>query len=246
MIPIYFLGGLGSNPYHAMDLIAHLPFPVTVLELPGHGEAFDTILTNLIDLHLWFEERVNIAEPFRLIGHSMGAMLFSYLASHYETAESLILLDGGYFNLDALVSLEDEWLQTRAYLEQQVFQNPEEIIAQEQQNALFWSENLHKASLANYIVTEDGLWKLNLNPTALKELLSLQRHCQGFLPQVTCPTLLISQTRNCPDWKTEMIEQLPQTIDIQKLLAVGHSPHTDRPHEVAKAIKDFLLSNENL
>ncbi len=136
MIPVYFLGGLGSNSYYAMDLIAHLPFPVTVLDLPGHGEAFDTILTTLNDLHLWFEERGNTAEPFSLIGHSMGAMFFSYLASHYETAENLILLDGGYYYLDALVSLEDEWLQTQAYLEEQVFQNPEEIIAQERQDAL--------------------------------------------------------------------------------------------------------------
>ncbi|MGT2910193.1 alpha/beta fold hydrolase [Streptococcus cameli] len=240
MIPTYFIGGLGSNPYHAMDLIENLPFPVTVLDLPGHGQAYQTHLSDLEQLHSWFESKVPTNEPFVLIGHSLGGMLASYLTAHYKTARQLVLLDGGYFQLDQLVSLQEEWEGTKAYLEGQVFQDPDQFLAQEKAGASYWSSHLEIAALSNYQQEEDGLWHLRLNPTALKDLLLLQRLCQGSLSQVTCPVLLLPQTLDCPSWKEEMLDSLPDSISIKKIAGVGHSPHTDKPTAVAQAIVDFL------
>lgn len=223
-----------------MDLVENLPFPVTILELPGHGQEYQTHLSDLEQLRFWFESKVNTQKAFSLMGHSLGGMLSSYIASYYSTARHLILLDGGYFQLDCLLPLKEEWEGTKMYLEQQVFHHSNDILAQAKKEVNFWSPHLETAALANYQQDTDGFWRLSLNPSALKDLLALQRSCQGYLTKATCPVLLLPQTFDCPSWKEEMLKELPDTICIERIAGVGHSPHTDNPKAVAQAITAFF------
>lgn len=116
MTAIYFIGGLGSNAYHAQDLIDALGFPVQILDLPGHGRAFDDVIHTPKDLIDWFSKQVVPDQAMILIGHSLGAALAGYLAQTLPKVKALILLDGGYFDLDQIISLEDELAGTLQYL----------------------------------------------------------------------------------------------------------------------------------
>lgn len=121
MTTIIFLGGLGSNHYYAMDLQEALGLDMIIVDLPGHGTEYDTDIASLEDFVAWFSEKLAQTDGGILIAHSMGANLAPYLTTHCHNIQQLILLDGGYFDLDSLVSLEDEIAGTENYLESQVF-----------------------------------------------------------------------------------------------------------------------------
>ena len=54
-----------------------------------------------------------------------------FLASRCPKITKLILLDGGYLNLDEIMPLENEIEATKDYFSQHTFSNLEEVIANE-------------------------------------------------------------------------------------------------------------------
>lgn len=242
MSTIIFLGGLGSNHYYAMDLQEALGLDMMILDLPGHGTELDTDIADLADFLTWFQGKIAELDDVILIAHSMGANLAPYLTTHCHKIQQLILLDGGYFDLDSLVSLEDEMAGTENYLESQVFENLEMALSAEKENSLYWSEHLEKAVQTSYEEI-DGFYRLKLNRSAIFHLLKLQRQTQGWLDKVEVPTLLIPQRLEAPEWKLTMLEKIPKQITVDQKLLVSHSPHTEKPEQVAQVIKEFIGSN---
>lgn len=242
----YFLSGLGSNRYDAYDLQEALEENLVCLELPGHGLEYDTPLSNLEDLVKWFTRKIAPSgqEEIVLIAHSMGANLAPYLASQVPQIQRLVLLDGGYINFNQLMTLDDELQDTKNYLEEMVFDNVEDLVEEEKNNAPHWSEHMEQALRERFSLV-DGRYRLALKEETVLSLLALQRQASGYLTQITCPTLLIPQTdEDTPTWKTEMLASVPSHITVDSRLNCGHSPHTEQPRATADIIHAFLNKNK--
>lgn len=234
-----FLCGLGSNRYHAYDLQDALAQDLLILELPGHGHYFHTPAPDLAALTDWFGQAIAPYGDVVLIAHSMGANLAPYLACHFPQVKKVVLLDGGYVAFDQIMSLEEELIATKKYLEETIVTDLEDLLASQQADSPIWSCHQERALRESFTPTKEG-FGLALHHETVLDLLRLQRQVQGWLEKVTCPILLIPQTGACPDWKTEMLTKLPPNIAIAHLDAVGHSPHLEQPKETAQAIQSFL------
>ncbi|MFC3928972.1 alpha/beta fold hydrolase [Streptococcus caprae] len=241
MRKLYFLCGGGCNRFEVTDFVHYLDEEITVIELPGHGLEKETQLANLDDLVAWFGQKIDPESDIILIAHSMGANLAPYLATQIPAIKQLILLDGGYYDFDALMSLDDEIADTKSYFEQMNFDRLEDFVEMSRADAPYWSEHLEQAAQASVYLTRDGHYQLNMVEDTFLTLLGLQRACQGFLTQVICNTVLIPQTVDCPDWKTAMLEAIPAYITIDSQLFCGHSPHTECPEKLAKVVRTYLV-----
>lgn len=121
----YFIGGLGGNSYHLAPLMDELGFPVTFLE------PYREMIQTENDLRDWFQGRVGQAEEICLFGHSLGGDLARYLASEFPQIQALILLDGGYLDMEKILPLEEELEGTSSFMQQQVFATLEEAVLSE-------------------------------------------------------------------------------------------------------------------
>ena len=83
------------------------------------------------DLRDWFQGRVGQAEEICLFGHSLGGDLARYLATEFPQIQALILLDGGYLDMEKILPLEEELEGTASFMQQQVFATLEEAVLSE-------------------------------------------------------------------------------------------------------------------
>lgn len=93
----YFIGGLGSNIYHSKDFLQELDSQVCFLN------PYERFFQSELDLKSWFKNEIVEEESICLIGHSLGGDLARYLASEFQEVKKLILLDGGYIDLDKIL-----------------------------------------------------------------------------------------------------------------------------------------------
>jgi len=96
----YFIGGLGSNIYHSKDFLQELDSQVYFLS------PYEKHLRDETELKLWFKNEIVEGDSICLIGHSLGGDLARYLASEFHEVKKLILLDGGYLDLDKILTLK--------------------------------------------------------------------------------------------------------------------------------------------
>ncbi|MFR4638046.1 MAG: alpha/beta fold hydrolase [Streptococcus parasanguinis] len=92
----YFIGGLGSNSYHLAPLIDELGFPVTFLD------PYREMIQTENDLRDWFQGQIGQAEEICLLGHSLGGDLARFLVAKFPQIQALILLDGGYLDMEKI------------------------------------------------------------------------------------------------------------------------------------------------
>lgn len=111
----YFIGGLGSNENHISEFAHCFPYPITYLD------PYKVKLESSQDLVDWFEAHADSNEKTCIIAHSLGGDLARYLATNVPQITHLILLDGGYLDMEQILSLEQEIEETLSYLKQQVF-----------------------------------------------------------------------------------------------------------------------------
>ena len=102
----YFIGGLGSNVYHSKDFLQELDSQVYFLN------PYEKRLRDETELKAWFKKSIVEEEAICLIGHSLGGDLARYLASEFYEVKKLILLDGGYLDLDKILTLDAELEET--------------------------------------------------------------------------------------------------------------------------------------
>lgn len=121
----YFIGGLGGNGYHLAPLIDELGFPVTFLD------PYREMIQTEKDLTAWFQRQIGQAEEICLLGHSLGGDLARYLAAEFPQIQALILLDGGYLDMEKILPLEEELEGTSSFMQQQVFATIEEAVLAE-------------------------------------------------------------------------------------------------------------------
>lgn len=233
----FFIGGLGSNYYHAKDFIEELDEKVSFLNL--YIENFK----NKQDLISWFKNEIKDLDEVYLIGHSLGGDLGRYLASQFSQVTKLVLLDGGYLNLDEIMTLDDELTDTKNYFRKQVFTDIEEVIVSEKSQSSYWSKNLEEAVRNSYRYnSKTKEFELDLDLEKVLNLLRLRRVIKPYKINLDSKDVLFIAPvyKEEPEWRKEALSQLPSNFDITMLENYSHELYTQKPREIAKIINDWI------
>lgn len=232
---LYFIGGLGSNVYHSKDFLQELDSQVYFLN------PFETHLRDETELKSWFKNEIVEEESICLIGHSLGGDLARYLASEFEEVKKLILLDGGYLDLDKILTLDVELEETKNYIKSQIISDLDVLISKEKSEAKHWSENMEKAVRQSYHWnSEYNRYELAINYENIEAILILRRKIQAFKREVG-DTLFISPCySNEATCREEALKELPDYFDTIFLENVSHELYTEAPKEIASMINEWL------
>ena len=233
----YFIGGLGSNSYHLAPLIEELGFPVTFLD------PYREMIQTENDLCAWFQDRIGQAEEICLLGHSLGGDLARYLAAEFPQIQALILLDGGYLDMEKILPLEEELEGTSSFMQQQVFATLEEAVLAELGDEADSTSMKRKAVEASYRWNPASeRYELNLDLEKVLALLRLRRRIKAdqiSLPDK--PILFIGpRYQEEPEWRKEALAKLDPKIKKVLLDGLGHELYTEAPQTVAREINNWL------
>ena len=233
----YFIGGLGSNRYHMAPLIDELGFPVTFLD------PYREIIRTENDLSAWFQGQIGQAEVICLLGHSLGGDLARYLAAKFHQIRALILLDGGYLDMEKILPLEEELEGTSSFMQQQVFATLEEAVLSELGDQADPTPIARKAVEASYRWNSASeQYELNLDLEKVLALLRLRRQIKANQISVADkPVLFIGpRYQEEPEWRKEALKQLDPQIEQVLLDGLGHELYTEAPEIVAREVNNWL------
>ena len=233
----YFIGGLGGNSYHLAPLMDELGFPVTFLD------PYREMIQTEKDLHAWFQGKIVQDEEISLLGHSLGGDLARYLAAAFHQIKALILLDGGYLDMEKILPLEEELDGTSSFMQQQVFATLEEAVLSELGDQADPTPIARKAVEASYRwnpVSEQ--YELNLDLEKVMALLRLRRQIKANQISVADkPVLFIGpRYQEEPEWRKEALKQLDPQIEQVLLDGLGHELYTEAPEIVAREVNNWL------
>ena len=233
----YFIGGLGGNSYHLAPLMDELGFPVTFLD------PYREMIRTEKDLRTWFQGQIGQAGEICLLGHSLGGDLARYLAAEFPHIQALILLDGGYLDMEKILSLEEELKDTSSFMQQQVFATLEEAVLSELGDGADPTPIARKAVEASYRwnpVSEQ--YELNLDLEKVMALLRLRRQIKTYqIPLADLPVLFIGpRYQEEPEWRKEALKQLDPQIEQVLLDGLGHELYTEAPEIVTREVNNWL------
>ena len=233
----YFIGGLGSNENHITEFSHCFPYPITYLD------PYKVKLESSQDLVDWFEAHADSNEKTCIIAHSLGGDLARYLASNMPQITHLVLLDGGYLDMEQVLPLEQENEETLAYLKQQVFPSLEEAVASELGDTANPSPATIKAIQYSYRWNPElHHYELNLDPQAVLSLLRLRRELRSFqAPLIDTKVMFIGpKYEEEPEWRARALENLDPSIKKVLLKDLGHDFYTAVPELVSKEIINWI------
>ena len=233
----YFIGGLGSNENHISEFAHCFPYPITYLD------PYKVKLESSQDLVDWFEAHADSNEKTCIIAHSLGGDLARYLATNVPQITHLILLDGGYLDMEQILSLEQEIEETLFYLKQQVFPSLEEAVASELGDTDNPSPATIKAIQSSYRWNPElHHYELDLDPQAVLSLLRLRRELLSFqAPLIDTKALFIGpKYQDEPEWRASALENLDPSIKKVLLKDLGHDFYTAVPELVSKEIINWI------
>ena len=233
----YFIGGLGSNRYHLAPLIENLGFPVTFLD------PYREMIQTENDLCAWFQGQIGQAEEICLLGHSLGGDLARYLAAEFPQIRALILLDGGYLDMEKILPLEEELEGTASFMKQQVFATLEEAVLSELGDGADPTPIARKAVEASYRWNPASeQYELNLDLEKVMALLRLRRQIKTYqIPLADLPVLFIGPLyQEEPEWRKDALKQLDLQIEQVLLDGLGHELYTEAPEIVAREVNNWL------
>ena len=231
----YFIGGLGSNIYHSKDFLQELDSQIFFLN------PYEKHLRDETELKSWFKKSIEEEESICLIGHSLGGDLARYLASEFQEVKKLILLDGGYLDLDKILPLETELEEAKNYIESQVVSDLVLLISKEKSEAKHWSENMEKAVRQSYHWnSEYNRYELAINYENIEAILSLRRKIQAFKREVGDALFISPRYPNEATWREEALKELPDYFDTIFLENFGHELYTQAPREIASLINEWF------
>ena len=229
----YFIGGLGGNGYHLAPLIEELGFPVTFLD------PYREMIQTENDLCAWFQGQIGQANEICLLGHSLGGDLARYLAAEFPQIQALILLDGGYLDMEKILPLEEELEGTASFMQQQVFATLEEAVLSELGDGADPTPIARKTVEASYRWNPASeQYELNLDLEKVLPLLRLRRQIKTYqIPLADLPVLFIGpRYQEEPEWRKEALSHLAPYIQKVLLDGLGHELYTEAPQAVAREI----------
>ncbi|VMZ33508.1 alpha/beta hydrolase related protein [Streptococcus pneumoniae] len=204
----YFISGLGNNAYHSKDFFQELDSQVYFLN------PYEKYLLDETKLKSWFKNEIVEEESICLIGHSLGGDLARYLASEFEEVKKLILLDGGYLDLDKILPLDTELEETKNYIKSQIISDLDVLTSKEKSEAKHWSENMEKAVRQSYHWNvEYNRYELAINYENIEAILRLRRKIQAFKREVGDTLFISPRYPNGATWREEALKELPDYFD---------------------------------
>ena len=233
----YFIGGLGGNGYHLAPLIDELGFPVTFLD------PYREMIQTEKDLCAWFQDQIGQDEEICLLGHSLGGDLARYLAAEFPQIRALILLDGGYLDMEKILPLEEELEGTSSFMRQQVFSTLEEAVLAEFGDGADPTPIARKAVEASYRWNPASeQYELNLDLEKVMALLRLRRQIKTYqIPLADLPALFIGpRYQEEPEWRKDALKQIDPQIEQVLLDGLGHELYTEAPEIVAREVNNWL------
>lgn len=233
----YFIGGLGGNGYHLAPLNDELGFPVTFLD------PYREMIQTENDLRTWFQGQIGQAEEICLLGHSLGGDLARYLAAAFPQIKTLILLDGGYLDMEKILPLEEELEGAASFMKQQVFATLEEAVLSEVGDRADPTPIARKAVEASYRWNPASeQYELNLDLEKVMALLRLRRQIKTYqIPLADLPVLFIGpRYQEEPEWRKDALKQLDPQIKQVLLEGLGHELYTEAPEIVAREVNNWL------
>ena len=233
----YFIGGLGGNGYHLAPLIDELGFPVTFLD------PYREMIQTEKDLCDWFQDQIGQDEEICLLGHSLGGDLARYLTAEFPQIQALLLLDGGYLDMEKILPLEEELEGTSSFMQQQVFATLEEAVLAEFGDGADPTPIARKAVEASYRWNPASeQYELNLDLENVLALLRLRRQIKtDQIPLADLPVLFIGpRYQEEPEWRKEALKQLDPQIKQVLLEGLGHELYTEAPEIVAREVNNWL------
>jgi hypothetical protein len=233
----YFIGGLGSNKNHMSELASYFPFPITYLD------PYRVKLESAKDIVDWFKAHADYNENTCIIAHSLGGDLARYLASKIPQITHLVLLDGGYLDMNQIFPLEQEIEETLDYLKQQVFPSLEEAVVSELGDTDNPSQVAIRAIQSSYRWNPDlHHYELDLDPQAVLSLLRVRRVLRSFQAPLTDTKALFigPKYEEEPDWRARALENLDPSIKKVLLKDLSHDFYTAVPNLVSKEIINWL------
>ena len=88
------MDGLGSNVCHSKDFLQELDSKACFLN------PYEKYFRDEIELKSWFKKEIVEEESICLMGHSLGEIWLVISHRNFKKWKNLILLDGGYLDLD--------------------------------------------------------------------------------------------------------------------------------------------------
>ena len=182
-------------------------------------------------------------EKICLFGHSLGGDLARYLAAQFPQIHALILLDGGYLDMEKILPLEEELDGTLSFMQQQVFATLEEAVLAE------FGEEADPTPIARKAVEASYRWnpvseqyELNLDLEKILALLRLRRQMNTYqIPLADLPVLFIGpRYQEEPEWRKDALKQLDPQIKQFLLEGLGHELYTEAPEIVAREVNNWL------
>ena len=235
----YFIGGLGSNIYK------NFFFPKEIDSQVYFLNPYEKHLRDETELKSWFKNEIVEEESICLIGHSLGGDLARYLASEFYEVTKLILLDGGYLDLDKILPLDVELEETKNYIESQVVSDLDVLISKEKSEAKHWSENMEEAVRQSYHWNaEYNRYELAINYENIEAILRLRRKIQAFKREVGDTLFISPRYPNEATWREETLKELPDYFDTICLENVSHEVYTEAPKEIASMINEWLAYSQ--
>ena len=195
------------------------------------------------DLCAWFQDQIGQDEEICLLGHSLGGDLARYLAAEFPQIRALILLDGGYLDMEKILPLEEELEGTSSFMQQQVFATVEEAVSAELGDEVVPSPMTRKAVEASYRWNPASeRYELNLDLEKVFALLRLRRSIKADqITVVDLPALFIGpRYQEEPEWRKDALKQLDPQIKQVLLDALGHELYTEAPEIVAREVNNWL------
>ena len=229
----YFIGGLGCNCYYPQDFFNALSFPVTYLDI--YDSRLEEQLISLQALKDWFMAQVDMDDDILLIAHSLGADLAVYLTSVYDKITHLVLLDGGYINMDKICPLNVEIEDSLNYLQTSVYESLKKAVITEKQSSAVWSENLERGTKESFGFDKvQKHWHLSLSEKLVTHLLTIRRQAfrnLSFLKNKNAILFIPEINKETPIWKKRAIQTIPNFLNLIEMTSCSHSLYMEKPKE---------------
>ena len=153
----------------------------------------------------------------------------------------LILLDGGYLDLDKILPLDTELEETKNYIKSQIVSDLDVLTSKEKSEAKHWSENMEKAVRQSYHWnSEYNRYELAIDYENIEAILHLRRKIQAFKREVGDTLFISPRYPNEATWREEALKELPDYFDTIFLENVSHELYTEAPKEIASMINEWL------
>lgn len=242
--PVVFLHGWGADSsfFEAQAAALRPHHSVTLMDLPGHGQASSQTpqgMPTFVNALEATRTRLK-ASQLILIGHSFGALVARHYAlAHPTRVAALVLLDGAIFQLPPGEQDRQRWSENIARLAAS-FGPAVEKTQRERSISVFLS-NLHHPNTPRDIQLRVLRTALQTPPAAAEATLLAMADLKLWTPAtLSVPTLFLRTGKQAPPGEEAFLRSLFPNLTYKFLSGLGHYLMLDNPAMLNEELTAFL------